>query len=102
MELAELSREFHRYRAIALDAGNEAINSLRDRIRQEIDLLAGSDFSFNELIEDVFAKVQTKATASMPPSKPARLKAMIIYEVFTYDAAGEIQKASAQSADQEL
>jgi len=92
MELAELSREWRRYRAIALDAGNEAINTLRDKIRNELEILVGATLDLTALIDDLYSKVEDLAVASMPPFKPARLKAMIIYEVFSHDTTGEVQK----------
>jgi hypothetical protein len=93
MELAELNREWKRYRAIALDAGNEAINALRDKIRKELEMFVGTSLDLTALIDNLYSKVEDLAVASMPPFKPARLKAMIIYEVFSYDSTGEVQKA---------
>jgi hypothetical protein len=92
MELAELSREWKRYRAIALDAGNEAINTLRDKIRNELEILVGTTLDLTALIDHLYSKVEDLAVASMPPFKAARLKAMIIYEVFSHDTTGEVQK----------
>jgi Cap4 dsDNA endonuclease len=102
MELAELSREWKRYRAIALDPGNEAINALRDTIRKELVMLVGTRFGLTELIDDLYSKVEDLAVASMPPFKPARLKAMIIYEVFNYDPTGEVQKADPLPSEAKL
>ena len=97
MELGELSREWRRYRAIALDAGNAAINALRDKIRNELELIDAPSPDLNALIDVVYGKVEDLAVASLPPFKPARLKVMIIYEVFTYDQAGKVQKADPMS-----
>jgi hypothetical protein len=102
MELAELSREWKRYRAIALDPGNEAINALRDTIRKELVMLVGTRFGLTDLIDDLYSKVEDLAAASMPPFKPARLKAMIIYEVFNYDPTGEVQKADPLPSEAKL
>jgi uncharacterized NAD-dependent epimerase/dehydratase family protein len=53
MELGELSREWRRYRAIALDAGNEAINALRDKIRDQLELIGTTSPSLDTLIDVV-------------------------------------------------
>jgi hypothetical protein len=99
MELGELSREWRRYRAIALDAGNEAINTLRDKIRSELELVATPSISLDELLSAIYGKVEGLAISSLPPFKAARLKVMIIYEVFTYDQTGKIQKADPVSPE---
>jgi hypothetical protein len=99
MELGELSREWRRYRAIALDAGNDAINALRDKIRNELELIGASSPSLDALIDVVYGKVEDLALASLPPFKPTRLKVMIIYEVFTYDQTGKVQKADSMSSE---
>jgi hypothetical protein len=70
MELGELSREWRRYRAIALDAGNEAINALRDKIRDQLELIGTTSPSLDTLIDVVYGKVEDLAIASLPPFKP--------------------------------
>jgi hypothetical protein len=99
LELGELSREWKRYRAIALDAGNSAINALRDKIRSELELIGDPSDSLHELIDVVYDKVVALAIDNLPPFKPARLKIMIIYEVFTYDQTGKVQKADPMSPE---
>jgi Cap4 dsDNA endonuclease len=93
LELGELSREWKRYRAIALDAGNSAINALRDKIRGELEQISDPSSGLHELIDVIYDRVVALAIESLPPFKPARLKIMIIYEVFTYDQTGKVQKA---------
>jgi hypothetical protein len=99
IELAQLSREWRRYRAMALDTGNEAINALRDKIRTELQQLVGTTLDLTALIDHLYTKVEDFAEASMPPFKPARLKAMIIYEVFSHDTTGEIQTTDPKSPE---
>jgi hypothetical protein len=102
MEMAELLREWRRYRAIALDAGNEAINAVRDQIRKELKLLTATKLDMSTLIDDVYSKVEVLAQSSMPPFRAPRLKVMIIYEVFTYDPAGTVQEANPMSPESKL
>jgi hypothetical protein len=99
MELAELSREWRRYRALALDAENEGINAVRDKIRSEIRQPVGVSLGLTELIDDLYSKVKDLAAASMPPFRPARLKVMIIYEVFSHDTTGEVQAADPKPSE---
>jgi hypothetical protein len=99
MELGELSREWKRYRAIALDTGNAAINALRDKIRSELELVGNPSAGLHALMDVVYDKVVGSAIESLPPFKPARLKIMIIYEVFTYDQTGKVQKADPMSPE---
>jgi Cap4 dsDNA endonuclease len=91
IELANLSREWQRYRAIALDAGNEAINVLRDNIRAELQKRAGASHSLAELVDEIYLEVKNLAQVSISPFSNARLKVMILYEVFSYETAGEVQ-----------
>jgi hypothetical protein len=91
VELANLTREWQRYRAIALDAGNEAINVLRDRIRSELERRAGAAHSLDELVDEIYLEVKDLAQASTSPFSSARLKVMILYEVFSHETAGEVQ-----------
>ncbi|UYO48402.1 DUF4297 domain-containing protein [Rhodopseudomonas palustris] len=91
MELGSLTREWQRYRAVALDAGNEAINVLRDKIRAELEKRAGGSHDLDALIDEIYLEVKDAAQANISPFSSARLKVMIIYEVFTYEAAGEVQ-----------
>src|ERR1700682_3479674 len=90
IELGELSREWSRYRAVALDAGDASINKVRDRIREELKIAAGSSLGMDELVDHVLANVHQFARSNMPLFRPARLKVMILYEVFTYDPTGKV------------
>jgi hypothetical protein len=90
VELANLTREWQRYRA--LDAGNEAINVLRDKIRSELEKHAGASLSLGDLVDVIYLEVKDLAQANISPFSNARLKVMILYEaVFSHETAGEIQ-----------
>lgn len=99
IELANLTREWQRYRAVALDVGNEAINVVRDKIRSELDKCAGGSHAFDDLIDEIFLEVKDLAQANISPFSNARLKVMILYEVFTYEARGEIQTIDPQPSE---
>jgi hypothetical protein len=91
IELANLTREWQRYRAVALDAGNEAINVLRDKIRSELQKRAGGSHSLDELVDEIYLEVKDLAQASITPFSNARLRVMILYEVFSHETTGEVQ-----------
>jgi hypothetical protein len=99
MELANLSREWQRYRAIALDAGNEAINVLRDKIRSELENRVGGSHTLDELVDEIYLEVKDLAQANISPFSNARLKVMILYEVFSHETAGEVQAIDPQPSE---
>ena len=99
MELANLSREWQRYRAVALDAGNEAINILRDKIRSELDKRAGGSHALDDLVDEIYLEVKDLAQANISPFSNARLKVMILYEVSTHETTGEVQAINPQPSE---
>ncbi len=101
MEKTELGRQWHLYRMLALGAGDEAINRVRAKIRSELDSLVGSLLSLGPLTDDVFAKVWIFASTTISGVSASRIKVMIIYEVKTYEASGDVQEADQESADEE-
>lgn len=99
LSVAELSREWKRYRAVALDSNDLAVNLVRDKIRVEIDACSSLGLHLQELVAKVYPSVEPFATTTLPLFKSARLKVMIIYEVFTYDPSGALQAANPQPAN---
>lgn len=99
MEKTELGRQWHLYRMLALGAGDEAINRVRAKIRSELNSLIDSPLSLGPLTDDVFAKVWTFAATTISGISASRVKVMIIYEVKTYEASRNVQKADQESAD---
>ncbi|NPU64795.1 DUF4297 domain-containing protein [Bradyrhizobium sp. 83012] len=99
MELASLTREWQRYRAVALDVGNEAINVLRDKIRSELEKRAGGSHALEELVNEIYLEIKDFGRSNISPFNSARLKVMILYEVFTYEAAGEVQTIDPEPAE---
>jgi hypothetical protein len=100
MEKAELLKQWNIYRALALGAGNEAINRVRVRIRMELQKLYGSSSALSELTDDVLGKIWSMAKATISDLTEGRAKVMIIYEVLTHDySSGGVQKADPKPAD---
>ncbi len=92
VELANLTREWQRYRAVALDPGNEAINVLRDKIRSEFQKRAYGSHSLGDLVDEIYLEAKDLARVSITPFSSARLKVMILYEVFSHETTGEVQE----------
>ena len=57
MEKADLAKQWQIYRALALGAGNEAINRVRTRIRAELKKRQNSSLALSPLTDDVFSSV---------------------------------------------
>jgi hypothetical protein len=72
---------------------------VRDKIRVEIDGYSHLKLSLQQLVDKIHAALDPFATSTIALLRPARLKVMIIYEVFTYDPAGTIQTPNPQSAN---
>ena len=100
LELASVQREWRRYQAAALNPAVEGANRLRDAIRAGIDRHTGSPLSMADLLDALFSETEAMARANMSPFIPARMKAMILYEIYRYEPAGKIQKADPQSQAQ--
>jgi hypothetical protein len=99
MEKASIAKEWQLYRTLALGASNEAINRVRTRIRAELNKLQGSPLELTPLIEDVADKIWPFSYRTIYDLTASRAKAMIIYEVMTYDPTGDVQKANQKPAD---
>lgn len=97
IEKAEIARQWNVYRTLALGAGNEAINRVRDRIRSEISSFKDPTLQLTQLIEKTFSKVWSFAEKMISDISKSRLKAMIIYEVMTHDPQGNVQETPQKS-----
>ena len=99
MEKAGIAKEWRIYRALALGAGNEAINRVRSRIRTELKKLYGSQLGLTPLTDQLLSLVWSFGKITIADLTASRAKAMIIYEVMTYDSSGDVQKADQKSAN---
>ena len=101
LELAAVRREWNRYRLDILNPGDEGGNRIRDAIRAQITDHTASELQMADLLAALFSQTQAVAMANMSPFIPARLRAMILYEIYRDDPTGEVQEADPQSQDQE-
>ncbi|MGV7218610.1 hypothetical protein [Bradyrhizobium sp. UFLA05-112] len=99
LTVAELAREWKRYRAVVLDSSDLAVNMLRDKIRVEIDACSTLGLPLQQLVTTIYPSVEPFAMTTLALFKPARLKVMIMYEVFTHDPSGTLQTTNPQPAN---
>lgn len=99
MEKAEIAKQWQIYKTLALGAGNEAINRVRARIRAELRKPQNSSLALTPLTDDVFGKTWNFAKVTISGLTQSRAKAMIIYEVMTYDPSGDVQKTNTKPSD---
>jgi hypothetical protein len=86
-ELLSLRAAWSAYRAEVLNQADEALRSIRRAIRVRIGRGFGVDDTLPQIIEAAFADVEKVGRSYLAPFQPARLKAMIIYELYTKDTA---------------
>lgn len=86
-ELLALRSAWSVYRAEALNQADEALRNIRRAIRERIGRGFGVDDGLIAIIEATFVDVEDIGRSYLTPFQPARLKAMIIYELYTKDAA---------------
>ncbi|MCA1411657.1 DUF4297 domain-containing protein [Bradyrhizobium sp. NBAIM20] len=97
LEKALIAREWRLYRTLALGAGNEAINRVRSRIRTELKWPSSLSLDLTPLADQVMAAIWSFAKTTISDLTPSRARAMIIYEVMTYDPSGDVQKIDSKS-----
>ncbi|MHC2718273.1 dsDNA nuclease domain-containing protein [Bradyrhizobium diazoefficiens] len=97
LEKSLVAKEWKLYRTLALGAGNEAINRVRSRIRTELKKPSSLSLDLTPLTDQVMGAIWGFAKSTISDLTPSRARAMIIYEVMTYDSSGDVQKADPKS-----
>lgn len=98
-ELA-LRREWNLYRATVLNPGDEGGNRIRDGIRLAVAEQAVSHLPMKDLLAALVLAVRPVAETNMSPFTLARLRAMILYELYRDDQAGNVQAVDPQPQDE--
>lgn len=98
-ELA-LRREWNVYRSAVLNPGDEGGNRIRAAIRSAIAGQADSKSLMADLLAALVLETRPVAQLNMSPFTLARLRAMILYELYRDDQAGDVQAADPQSQDE--
>jgi len=87
-EQLRISREYTVYRAAALNSADRAVHRIRMAIATVLPPII-SDGSLNlvDMVEAIYIKTEAVGKKYLSPFSPSRLKAMIIYEIYTHHKA---------------
>lgn len=100
VEAIAVRREWTLYRAAVLNPADEGGNRVRAAIRVAIGHHASSPLSMAGLLQALVSQTQAIAQSNMTPFTTARLRAMILYELYRDDQAGNVQAADPKPQDQ--
>ncbi len=90
--------EYDNYRAAALNTSDRAMHRVRMDIYNEIPtVIADRSLDLRGMVEPIFDKCQGVANEYLTPFTPEKLRAMIIYEIYTYEPSSKIQVAYPES-----
>ncbi|MHC2088612.1 hypothetical protein [Methylobacterium sp. CM6244] len=79
-----ISREYNLYRASALSSANEAAHRVRLSVRSVIpDVVSNSEISLAEMVDYTYSKTEMVAKKYLAPFSSYKLKAIVIYEIYT-------------------
>jgi hypothetical protein len=95
-----LRAEWMKYRAKALDAGDEGIRSVRRDIRAALAQVAEESLSLTVIANTVLAQIKPTAVKHLSPCPDDRLIAMILYEVCHDEETGKFQNPDKKPSDQ--
>ena len=80
-----ISREYGVYRMVALNSADRAVHRVRMAIAANLDSVVGdATLSLTQMVEAVFVQVEEAGQKYLSPFSPARLRAMIIYEIYAH------------------
>lgn len=100
LELGAVHREWNRYRSDVLNPGDEGANRIRDAVRASLEAQIDSALSMTDLLAVLVGQTESVARQNMSPFNVARLRAIILYEVYRHDPTGKIQTVDPQPEDQ--
>lgn len=80
-----IGREYRVYRSVALNTADSAIYRIRLAIRKAMDQVTNdSALDLGKMVSSVYLAAEPTAQRYLSPFSQDRLKAMIIYEIYTY------------------
>lgn len=100
MKKTRLRSEWMKYRAKALDAGDEGIRSVRRDIRAALAVVADDGLPLTDLLNITLTAIRPAAAKHLSPCPDERLIVMILYEVVQYGEAGELQNPDQKPSDE--
>jgi hypothetical protein len=87
-EELQIGKEYRIYRSVALNTSDSAIYRIRLAIRKALGQVIGDDaLDLGNMLSSAYVAAEPTATKYLSPFSQARLKAMIIYEIYTYTEA---------------
>jgi hypothetical protein len=83
-EQLRISQEYSVYRAAALNSADRAVQRIRMKITENLPAVIDDEsLSLVEMVEAIYLNVEQFGRKYLSPFGPSRLKAMIIYEIYT-------------------
>lgn len=80
-----ISQEYAVYRAAALNSADRAIQRIRMRIAEALPtVIEDATLSLVDMVEALYLHAEEVGRKYLSPFSPSRLKAMIIYEIYTH------------------
>ncbi|MBB4097474.1 dsDNA nuclease domain-containing protein [Sphingomonas kyeonggiensis] len=84
-EQLRISQEYAVYRAAALNSADRAVQRIRMKIAEALPtVIADSSLSLVDMVEALYLNAEEVGKKYLSPFSPMRLKAMIIYEIYTH------------------
>jgi hypothetical protein len=84
-ETRTISQEYAIYRSAALNSGDRALHRIRMAIQGALPAVVSDiNLSLADMIDTIYNLVEAIARKYLSPFSPSRLKAMIIYEIYTH------------------
>lgn len=84
-ETLKISHEYAIYRVVALNSADKATYRIRMAIQNELPpVISNINLTLVEMIKAIYDPVEHVARKYLSPFCPSRLKAMIIYEIYTH------------------
>lgn len=84
-EQLRISQEYSVYRAAALNSADRAVQRIRMNIAETLPTVIDDEkMSLVDMVEAVYLQAEEVGRKYLSPFSPSRLKAMIIYEIYTH------------------
>jgi len=84
-EQLRISQEYSVYRAVALNSADRAVQRIRMKIAETLPtVVEDASLSLVDMVQALYLEAEEVGKKYLSPFSPPRLKAMIIYEIYTH------------------
>lgn len=84
-EQLRISQEYTVYRAVALNSADRAVQRIRMKIAETLPtVVEDATLSLVDMVEALYLQAEEVGKKYLSPFSPSRLRAMIIYEIYTH------------------